>query len=688
MHTQHTPHENPLLRPFVLPPFGELSDGDFEPAMREAIGQAEAEAEAIAGNAEAPTFENTIAALDSCGALLDRVESVFYNLLGAASDDTLEALARKFAPMLSRHHNNVMLNGRLFARVKAVWDAAPEGLSAEERTLLETTYKAFVRSGALLSREQKDELRGISQELSQKTLEFSTNLLHARNDYRLSITDAKRVEGVPASALAAARAAAAEGGCEGWDITLDAPVYGPFMEYCADRALRKELYMARNSACMKEGGHCNLGVCEDIVNLRLRRANLLGYKCHADYVLERRMAATKENVYSLLNRLTEAYLPQARREVEAVEAYARRSGAGPGFTLEPWDFAYYSRRLRQELFDIDGEMLRPYFELSKVRGGVFWLANALYGINIEPDASAPVYADGVSAYSVSDADGSFLGTLYIDWFPRKGKQGGAWTTNYSPQYREGGKSVRPVVAVVTNFTKPTGGRPSLLTLGEVTTLLHEFGHALHALFANTTYRSLSGTSVYWDFVELPSQFMENFATEKKFLSKFATHYLTGEPLPGELVDKIVRSRNFNVAYATMRQVSFGLLDMGLYTITSPLHGNLMEVERRSTEGARLLPEAEGTGQAVHFSHIMDGGYAAGYYSYKWAEVLDADAFKAFKEKGVFSRELASRFRECILSRGGTEPPMTLYERFRGRKPTIDAMMERDGLKKQRRADNC
>lgn len=680
MHTPHTLHENPLLKPFALPPFGEIADSDFEPAMTEAISRAEAEADAIANNAAEPTFQNTIEALDACGATLDRVESVFFNLLGAASNDTREDLAQKFAPMLSHHQNNVMLNERLFARVKAVWDAAPAGLNAEEHMLLETTYKAFVRSGALLSPQQKAELRKISQELSQKTLEFATNLLHARNDYHLNITDAKKVEDVPASALAVARAAAAENKREGWDITLDAPVYGPFMEYCADRALRRELYMARNSACMKKGKYCNLGVCEDIVNLRLRRANLLGYKCHADFVLERRMAETTENVYALLNRLTDAYLPQARREVAAVEDYARRNGEGPDFILEPWDFAFYSRKLRQELFDIDSEMLRPYFELSKVRSGVFGLANALYGITLEPNSAAPVYADGVDAYTVNDADGSFLGTLYIDWFPRKGKQGGAWTTNYSPQYREGGKNVRPVVAVVTNFTKPTADRPSLLTLGEVTTLLHEFGHALHALFANTTYRSLSGTSVYWDFVELPSQFMENFATEKKFLSKFATHYRTGEPLPQELVDKIVKSRNYNVAYATIRQVSFGLLDMGLYTITSPLHGNLMEVERRATERVELLPEAEGTGQAVHFSHIMDGGYAAGYYSYKWAEVLDADAFKAFKEKGVFSREMAGRFRECILSRGGTEPPMVLYERFRGKKPTIDAMMERDGLK--------
>ena len=674
-----TPRNNPLLTPFVLPPFDKIEDSDFEPAMAEGIREAEKDIEDITSCGSAPTFGNTIAALDKSGEMLDRVESVFFNLLSASSNDTREALAQKFAPMLTRHHNNIMLNEKLFDRVRHVWENRPGDLTPEEDRLLETTYKAFVRNGALLGEKQKAQLRKVSEEFSKKSVEFSTNLLHARKDFHLNITDPEKMRDIPASALAIARANAEENKREGWDITLDEPVYGPFMTYCHDRELRKKLYMVRNAACMGGTKYSNLQVCEDIVNLRLKSANILGYKCYADFVLEKRMAETKENVYRLLNELSEAYMPQAREEVKAVEDFARKHEGGD-FRLEAWDFAYYSRKLKLSLFDIDSEMLRPYFELSKVSGGVFGLANELYGITFTANKNAPVYADDVVAYTVNDKDGSFLGTLYMDCFPRKGKQGGAWTTSYSPQYKENGKNVRPTVGVVMNLTKPTAERPSLLTLGEVTTFLHEFGHALHGLFANTTYRSLSGTSVYWDFVELPSQFMENFATEKKFLSKFAVHYKTGEPLPEELMDKIKKSRNYNVAYATMRQVSFGLLDMGLHSLTKPLGGNLMETERDATRRVSLLPEVQGTGQAVHFSHIMDGGYAAGYYSYKWAEVLEADAFKAFKEKGVFSQEMAERFRSCILSKGGTEPPMRLYERFRGKKPTIDAMMERDGIR--------
>ena len=673
-----TPRKNPLLSPFILPPFDKIEDGDFEPAMAEGIKEAEKDIENITSCADEPTFGNTIVALDKSGEMLDRIESVFFNLLGASSNPTREALAQKFAPMLTRHNSNIMHNEKLFARVRHVWENRPENLTPEEHRLLETTYKAFVRSGALLGEERKAELRKVSEKLSKKSVEFSTNLLHARKDFHLNITNPEKVRDIPASALAIARANAKENKREGWDITLDEPVYGPFMTYCHDRELRKTLYMARNSACMGGTKYSNLQVCEDIVNLRLKSANILGYKCYADYVLEKRMAETKENVYKLLDELSEAYMPQAKKEVEAVENFARKHEGGD-FKLEAWDFAYYSRKLKLSLFDIDSEMLRPYFELSKVSHGVFGLANELYGINFTVNKNAPVYDRDVVAYTVNDKDGSFLGTLYMDCFPRKGKQGGAWTTSYSPQYRENGKNVRPTVGVVMNLTKPTAERPSLLTLGEVTTFLHEFGHALHGIFANTTYRSLSGTSVHWDFVELPSQFMENFATEKKFLSKFAVHYKTGEPLPEELMNKIIKSRNYNVAYATMRQVSFGLLDMGLHSITKPLGGNLMETERNATKSVALLPEVPGTGQAVHFSHIMDGGYASGYYSYKWAEVLDADAFKAFKEKGVFSREMAERFRSCILSKGGTEPPMQLYERFRGKKPTIDAMMERDGI---------
>lgn len=680
MQNSDTPRVNPLLQPFVLPPFGEIQNSDFAPAMQKGMEADDADIQAIISNKEKPTFENTIEQLDRSGELLDRVESVFFNLLGAASDDELEDLAQQFAPQLSQHRNNIMLNHELFARVKSVWENRPQGLTPEQTTLLDNTYKAFVRSGALLDEKHKDELRKVSEEFSKKSVAFGVNLLHGRNDFHLNVTDSAKVEGIPPSALETAAATARDNGHQGWDITLDEPVYGPFLTYCPDRELRKTLYMARNAACFKESEHCNLQICEDIVNLRLQTANLLGYKRYADLVLEKRMAQNVDNVYSLLNQLRDAYLPQARQEVKAIENFAKQE-EGSDFKLQPWDFAYYSRKLKLSLFDYDGEMLRPYFELSKVRSGIFGLASTLYGVTFTPNTEAPVYATDVEVFNVNDADGTFLGTLYLDCFPRKGKQGGAWTTGFSSQYRENGENHRPVAAVVMNLTKPTDSRPSLLTFGELTTFLHEFGHSLHALFANTTYRSLSGTSVYWDFVELPSQFMENYATESEFLSKFAIHYETGEPLPQELVDKLLKSRNYNVAYATMRQVGFGLLDMAMHATATPLKGNLMEVERAANKGIELLPEVPGTGMTVHFSHIMDGGYAAGYYSYKWAEVLDADAFKAFKEKGVFSSEMGARFRSCILSKGGTEPPMELYERFRGKKPTIEAMMERDGIKK-------
>ena len=673
------PNNNPLLAAWTLPPFGSFNDSHFAPAMDEALRLAREETDAIASASETPTFANTIEALDRCGQTLDRVESVFFNLLGVESNPEREKLAEKFAPMLSRHHSDTMLNARLFARVKHVWDNPPHGLSPEQHTLLETTYRAFVRSGALLDDGRKAQLRQVSERLSRLSVDFSNHLLHALHAFSLNVTDAAKVEGVPATALAAAQAAASAAGHQGWDFTLDAPVYGPFMAYCSDRELRRTLYMARNTACMPQSEYNNLGVCEDIVNLRLERARLLGYACYADYVLERRMAGNAGAVERLLGSIADAYMPQARREVEAVEQFARRT-EGAQFALQPWDFAYYSRLLKQSLYDIDGEMLRPYFELAKVEAGIFGLARELYGVTFTLNGSAPVYHPDVKVYDVADADGTFLGTLYIDFFPRHGKQSGAWTTSYSPQWRDGGRNVRPVVGISMNLTPPSAGRPSLLTFGEVTTFLHEFGHSLHALFADTVYRSLSGTSVFWDFVELPSQIMENFATEKKFLRKFAKHYATGEPLPDALADKLLESRNFNVAYAAIRQVSFGLLDMALHTLRQPLAaGTLMQAELGATAAVRLLPEAPGTGTAVHFSHIMDGGYAAGYYSYKWAEVLDADAFQAFKDDGVFSPRVARRFRECILSRGGTEPPQLLYRRFRGAEPTIEAMMRRDGI---------
>lgn len=674
-----TQRQNPLLREFDLPPFDQVTDDDFKPAMLKGMEEEDKEIESITSNPATPTFANTIEALDHSGKMLERVSSMFFNLCNAAANDKRESLEQEFSPILTKHNNDIMLNEALFKRVAYVHDHRPEGLSTEEERLLDITYKGFVRNGALLSDDKKLLLRQYTQEFSQKALQFSMNLLHARKNFTLNITDEASVKGVPDVALAAAREKAQKNGHEGWDITLDESVYGPFMTYSPDRECREKLYRARNSSCLKDDQYNNLKICEDIVNLRLKCANLLGYRTYADFVLERRMAQTADEVYNLLHSLTKAYMPQARKDVEAVRAYARKL-EGDSFELQPWDYSYYSHKLQLSLYDIDSEMLRPYFELSKVEQGIFGLASYLYGISFTLNTDAPVYSPDVKAYTVKDQDGSLLGTLYVDYFPRDGKQGGAWTTGFKSQYKENGKNIRPVAAVVMNLTRPTSDKPSLLTLGEVSTFLHEFGHSLHALFANTTYRSLSGTSVYWDFVELPSQFMENFAIEKKFLSKFAKHYATGEPLPEELIDKVVKSRHFNVGYATMRQVAFGLIDMALHTITSPINGELMRIEQEATKDIDLLPKTEGTGMAVHFSHIMDGGYAAGYYSYKWAEVIEADAFKAFKEDGVFSKKMAQRFRDCILSKGGTEPPMTLYVRFRGKKPTIDAMMERDGLK--------
>lgn len=489
------------------------------------------------------------------------------------------------------------------------------------------------------------------------------------------------LDGVPETVLDTAAATARENGENGWTITLDEPVYMPVLTYCNNRELRRALYMAYHGVCLRKGEDCNTEICKDIVNVRQKMAQLLGYKSFADYVLEERMAGSKNNVYRMFSDLLEHYSDPARKEVSQVERYAK-SMEGEDFELQPWDFAYYSHKLKLSLFDIDSEMLRPYFELSKVKEGIFNLATELYGIRFSINPDIPVYAGGVTAYDVVDKNKTLLGVLFLDLHPRKGKQGGAWMTTYSPQYISEKKNHRPCVAIVTNFTPPTPQRPSLLTLGEVTTFLHEFGHALHGLMANTVYRSLSGTNVLWDFVELPSQIMENFAVEKKFLSTFAQHYQTGEPLPEELIDKIVRSRNFNVAYSTMRQVSYGLLDMAYYTLEEPLGGNIEEFEHKAMQPAQLLPEVENTCMTVQFGHIMSGGYAAGYYSYKWAELLEADAFGEFKEHGTFSKETAERFRNCILSKGNTEPPMELYKQFRGKEPSIDAMLERDGIQKR------
>ena len=671
----------PYATPHGTAPFNDIRQEDYEPAFMEGIRQDEALTDSIADNPDTPTFDNTIA-VDVPDNLLGRVSDVFFNLLSAETNDEMDALAQKISPILTEHANNILLNKKLFERVKAVHECR-RPLTQEEQTLLDKEYDGFIRNGAALAEEDKEKLRGINKELSRLTLQFSQNNLKATNAFQLHLTCREDLSGLPETSLDAAATAAREKGLEGWLFTLHAPSYNPFMTYADNRQLRERMYMAKNTICTEGHEYDNSGIVKSIVNLRRERAQLLGYRTYADFVLQNRMAENSQNVYKLLNDLLEAYLPAARQEVKEVEDTARRH-EGADFKLRPWDFGYYAHKLQLEKYDIDAEMLRPYFELSRVKQGVFGLATRLYGITFKENAAIPVYHPDVTAYEVFDRDGSFLAVLYADFHPRKGKQSGAWMTSYKDQWIDNeGKNHRPHVSVTMNLTQPTASRPALLTLGEVETFLHEFGHALHGIFANTRFKSLSGTNVYWDFVELPSQIMENFAVERDFLHTFARHYQTGAPLPDALIDRIVRSRNFNVAYACVRQVSFALLDMAYYTLEGSFDSDIESFEKKAWAPAQLLPQPEGTCMSVQFSHIMAGGYAAGYYSYKWAEVLDADAFSLFKQKGIFDPETAQSFRDHILSRGGTEPPMTLYKRFRGKSPSIQALLERNGIPPQK-----
>ena len=682
----NTHRENPFLHAYGTPhetvPFNRIELNDYEPAIREGMDEEDREIERITDNTEPPTFENTILALENSGALLERATTVFFNLMSAETCDEMDALAEKMMPELSEHSNNISLNPKLFSRIKQVY-AQKESLklTAEEKQLLQKTYDGFMRNGADLSDSDKEIYRKLSAELSSLTLKFAQNHLKETNSFELVLTDKNELEGLPESTVEAARHAAEEKGKKDcWMFTLQAPSYVPFMKYSAKRGLRKKLYMAYNTQCTHANEYNNTEIVKRIVNIRMEMAQLLGFKDFADYVLRKRMAENSGNVYKLLNDLLDAYSPAARKEVEEVEKLARET-EGENFILMPWDFSYYAEKLKDRKYSLNDEELRPYFELGKVKQGVFGLATRLYGITFKKNKEIPVYHPDVQAYEVYDKDGSYLAVLYADFHPRAGKRSGAWMTSYKEQWTDAeGNNSRPHVSITTNFTKPTSDRPALLTFAEVTTFLHEFGHALHGIFANTRFKSMSGTNVYWDFVELPSQIMENFATEKEFLSTFARHYVTGEPIPEELIRRIIDSSNFNTAYACLRQVSFGLLDMAWYTRTSPFEGNVKAYEKESWTKAQTLPQPDETCMSVQFGHIMSGGYAAGYYSYKWAEVLDADAFSLFQEKGIFNSKVAQSFRDCILSKGGTEHPMTLYKRFRGQGPTIDALLRRNGIK--------
>jgi peptidyl-dipeptidase Dcp len=686
--------QNPFMVPYGTPhdcvPFDKIKFEDFEEAFMEGIRRDNEAIDRILNNEEKPTFDNTIAVtFDDKGEhyydLLDRVSTVFSCLMGADTNDQMEALAQKLNPILTQHDNDIMLNPKLFERIKKVYDAH-EKLTDEEQMLLDKEYDGFVRRGALLDAEGKQKLRALTEEANMLALKFSQNLLKEQKAFTLHLTKEEEIAGVPATPREAAAEAAKERNLEGWVFTLDYPSYSPFMTYADRRDLRRQMFMARNTLCTHDNDENNLKICQRLVNIRREIAQLLGYETYADYVLKYRMASNVKNVYALLDDLIEAYKPTAIEERDALAKKARQM-EGDDFVLEPWDVSYYSHKLQMERYNIDAEMLRPYFQLNKVIEGVFGLATRLYGITFKENKDIPVYHPDVKAYEVYDEDGSYLAVLYADFYPRKGKQGGAWMTEFQGQYiTKKGKNVRPHVSLVTNFTKPTAEKPALLTLGEVQTFLHEFGHALHGIFSNTRFEALSGTNVWWDFVEMPSQFMENYAVEKDFLRTFAFHYKTGEPIPDELVDRVVASKNYRAASACLGQVSYGLLDMAYYTQKEDFHEDIISFEQQAWKKARITPDVPGTCMTVQFSHIMTGGYAAGYYSYKWAEVLDADAFSVFKKNGIFDRATARNFREQILSKGGTEHPLTLYKRFRGQEPTIDALLERDGLGKQRKLD--
>lgn len=681
---------NPFFEPYNTlhdtVPFDRIRLEHFEEAFMEGMRREKEQIDKLVNNPERPTFDNTILFKDKDKEdgyydLLSRVSTVFFNLMSADTNDELEQLAQKIQPLLTQHANDIRLNKKLFERIRYVHHHH-RILSKEEQQLLQDEFNGFVRSGALLDDEGKEKLRQLTEEASILSLRFSQNLLKENKAFTLHITSETDMEGIPDIVRNEAAQAAKDEGKEGWLFTLDFPSYSAFMSYAKNRELRKQMYMAKNTECTHQNDENNMEICKRLVNIRREVAQLLGFNSYADYVLKRRMASNVRTVYRLLNDLIIAYKPFAIKEHKALEKMAKEI-EGSRFQLQPYDYAYYSHKLKLKKYQFDAEMLRPYFELSRVIDGVFSLANRLYGITFRENKDIPVYHPDVKAYEVFDKDGSFLAVFYADFYPRKGKQGGAWMTEFQGQYiNRKGINIRPHVSVVMNFSKPTDEKPSLLTLGEVETFLHEFGHSLHGMFANTRFESLSGTNVWWDFVELPSQFMENYAVEKDFLNTFARHYETGEPIPEELINRIIKSRNFQTGRNCLRQVSFALLDMAYYTKQEPFDEDIISFEQKAWEKAIITPQLPNTCMTVQFSHIMAGGYAAGYYSYKWAEVLDADAFSVFKRHGIFNRKTAQHFRDTILSKGGTEHPMILYKRFRGSEPTIKALLKRNGIYKR------
>ena len=675
---------NPFFETYKTPhqtiPFNEIKNEHYFPAFQEAMKQHSAEVDAIINNPQAPTFENTIVALEKSGALLNKVSSPFYNMLGSETNDDLQAIAEKVSPLTTEHANSIRLNEKLFARIKAVYLQKDKlSLTPEQQMLLKNTYEEFANNGANLSEADKAIYRELSKDMSLLTLQYGQNVLKETNNYSLLITNKALLSGLPEDLMGVLASNAKTTGKQGWLLNLKATCYVPFMKYADNRDLRRELYMAYTTKCMLGGEFDNIENVRKIANTRLKIANLLGYKSYADYELIDRMAENKDKVYDLLNKLLAAYKPAAEKEEAEVQDYADKNGAY--FKLQPWDWSYYSEKLKDEKYSVNDEMLKPNFELEQVKKGVFGLATRLYGIKFTKNAKIPVYNPEVDAYDVTDEKGNFVAVLYTDFHPRDGKRAGAWMSDFKPQWMEGKTDSRPQITIVMNFTRPTDTKPALLTFDEVKTFLHEFGHSLHGMLTKCTYQALSGTNVYRDFVELPSQMMENWASQKEFLDGFAIHYKTGEKIPQALIQKIIDSENFNTAYFCLRQLSFGYLDMAWHTIEKPFDGDVIAYEKQAMASTQILPIVSNTSMSTTFSHIFAGGYAAGYYSYKWAEVLDADAFSVFEKNGIFDKKTADSFRKNILEKGGTEHPMVLYKRFRGQEPTIDALLKRNGITK-------
>lgn len=674
--------ENPLLTesklPFGAPQFDKIRNEHYMPAFEQGIAEAKAEIDAIANNPETPTFENTIEAMEYSGETLDRVSSIFYNLMEADVNEQMQQIAEEVAPMLNDYSMYVSLNEKLFERVKAVYEQRDSlALEKDQLKLLENTYRSFTRNGANLQGEDREKYSRISEELSLTTLAFQKNLLAATNAYVLNITDSTKLDGLPAYVVDAAAESAAEKGLEGWAFTLDYPSYSPFMKYCNDRELRRQMYMAYGSRAVG-GEYSNCENVSKIIDLRIQSAQLLGYRTYADYALEVRMAKDAGTVNKFLADLMNPSLPYARADVKMVEDFARKNGF-EGDRLMGWDFSYWSEKLQKAEYDLSEELLKPYFKLENCIDAVFDLAHRLYGINFKIREDIPGYHKDVKVYEVTDEDGSHLALFYADFFPRPSKRGGAWMTEFRGQSIKDGVERRPFISIVTNFSKPTASTPSLITHYEFTTFLHEFGHALHGMLAEGRYGSLTGTSVARDFVELPSQIMENWGYEPEYLNTFAKHYQTGESIPMELIDKIVASKNYLSGYFQVRQLQFGLLDMAWHSLESLPQTDPVSFEKAALKPYEVMPGVAETAISPGFSHIFAGGYAAGYYSYKWAEVLEADAFSLFQEKGIFNTEVSHSFRENILSRGGSEDAAVLYRNFRGHDPEPEALMKKLGL---------